>query len=114
MVSLYSYPPPHELAIVVAPADEKDPFGLLHELLQELGLPATAIKQEHELLAFRPRWQVKRQDASGKVYTVGNWWLENQARGICEHLPRKYPGQQCWVELVSAAPHPSAAHGKIS
>jgi hypothetical protein len=105
VVSLYSNPPPHELAIVVAAADEKDPFGLLHELLRELGLQATAIKHEHELLASRPRWQVKRQDASGKVYTVGNWWSEDQARGICGHLPGKYPGQRCWVELVDAAAH---------
>src|SRR5690349_1865387 len=44
VVSLYSNPPPHELAIVVAPAEEMDPFGLLHELLHELGLPATSIK----------------------------------------------------------------------
>lgn len=114
VVSLYSYPPPHELAIVVVPADEKDPFGLLHELMQELGLPPTAIKHEHELLASKPRWQVKRQDACGKVFTVGNWWSENQARGICENLPSKYPGEQCWVELVDAAPRQSAAHEKIS
>jgi hypothetical protein len=105
VVSIYCNPPPYELAIVVAAADETDPFGLLHELLRELGLPATAIKHEHELLASKPRWQVKRQDASGKIYTVGNWWSENQAGGICEHLPLKYPGQRCWVELVNAAPH---------
>jgi hypothetical protein len=111
VVSLYSNPPPHELAVVVAPAHEMDPFGLLYELLHELGLPTTCIKHEHELLASRPRWQVKRQDANGKVYTVGNWWSETQARGICDHLPRKYLRQQCWVELVDPAAHP---HGKIS
>ena len=105
MVSLVSHPPPHELAMVVAPADERDPFGLLDELLRELNLPTTAIKQENEILASKPRWQVKRQDASGKVYTIGNWWLESQARGICEELPIKYPGHRCWVELVNPPPH---------
>lgn len=89
---------------VLAPAAELDPFGLLDELVTELRLPVTAVKWESEQLKSAQRWQLKRQDDQGTIYTVSNFWLESQARFYCEHSPSKYPGQRCWVEVVPPAP----------